>query len=255
MIERILLTASHPCPFGCLYCFAVRNDYRAPQAEVPLIERHGGLTILYPTCDGEFFLLPDFHRRVMQLDESITTETVVSISTKAPVKPERLDVLASLDRRLRATRRGFVKTAVSFATSAHCDVIEPGAASFRERIKTLEAFTSHGLESSVTIKPLLPFVDEAEYFQIVRDCSPYTSAFLLGDLYVTDDEFFRSAIADRYPVTTRTVSWLSEHPVWAVVESVRLKTAVRQYIHTRGLQAFDSDAELIAEKQGSLVRA
>lgn len=234
-----------------MYCFASRRDYAPPPVLSDAVEQCGEVTIVYPACDGEFLLLEDFDVRLAAIDRHVRSECVISISTKSVPDPRRIQALAGLDQRLRRDQRGFVKVAVSFSSTSWPE-LEPGAAGFDERVETLRTFNLHGLSTGVTLKPLLPFVDDSDYFRIIDACAPYAAGFVLGDLYVIDDAFADRYLAGRYSMSHRRISWLHEHPVWATIESIQKKETLRKYIRALGRSPFDSDFDLIRDLCGAL---
>ena len=168
-------------------------------------------------------------------------KVVISLSTKL-----------GLDDRARAyvrelLRLGFnVKVSVSFTTKYRLDELEPSTLSYQDRLTALADFAQASLPTSVVMKPLLPFIDLNEYCEIVDDTIALTKLYMIGDLYVNEnDAFYRDYIQNRYPTVPKRVGWLPDQPVWLTVADERRKSALSDYITAKGGACFSDDRSLV----------
>lgn len=243
---RKFLSASAPCKAGCKYCFAKRSDYLCQSALK--VEQENISTdeiILYPCCDGDFF-------DQMSLVESVKRvanhykKVYVSLSSKSYPSDEHIKQLLALNAWLSDREKGFVKFAISLSNRTMISEIEPGTMSYETRVGLAKKIKSTSLPLSLTIKPVLPFISEHEYFSILEDFRPYLDHVLLGGLYVDPtSSFYHDYIQDRYVCVKRNVVWLSDHPDWDYVEDEEQMKRIEQFAKTLGMKVFASDSLVV----------
>jgi hypothetical protein len=246
VVKRRLLSRDRPCPFRCLYCFAEFPEYTSRELFVAYPRIDDDTEILYPSCDGEFLLQRDPLGAIRTVYENSDRFCIVTFSTKAPVGERLVEQLAVLNAHLFASGRGFIKLSVSITNKSRIAELEPGTASYRDRLLTLERLSIYDLPRSVTLKPLLPFISLNEYKEIVEETRQYTDSYLLGDLYVsTRSPFYANYIDGKYLVEQRSVEWLDEQPCWSVIRAPELQHGIEACISRLGAYAFDCDTGVV----------
>ena len=242
---RKLYSANNPCQAGCKYCFASWKDIYDGQPSIQTASLDNESTLLYPCCDGELFDQTDIINCIKKLS-SRSKKIYVSISTKRRLTVEEIDYLVALDKYLKENNQGFLKFSISVTTKSRIGEIEPRSASYEERLLVVEQLKNAGILTSLNIKPILPFISEQEYFEILKDFSKYTNHIMLGGLYVNpSSSFYQRYIKGKFDCTKRKVRWLDNHPEWYYVED-KLKTQkITEYAIELGMQVYQSDEDFI----------
>jgi len=252
-MERRFLAAQASCPLGCAYCFAKSNSYRG-QSRQDYSQRSQRFDIIYPACDGELLLEPNYMEKLGTLADTAVRPVILRFSTKVLLAPRVVRRLAQLNHRLTKEGRGSLVVGISFSTASRIEEIEPGTAPFEKRVEGLRRLAESGVPSTVSLRPLLPFLPASEYAEIVGRTSAYASHYLLGDLYVFENtDFYKRHIARKYTLSTRRVDWLPQRPCWTVVESKLLKGQVRRCINRSGSFAYDCDVELLQNLKDDVI--
>lgn len=202
---RKLYSADHSCCSQCSYCFAKWKELYCRQPLFEKAELKEKEAIIYPCCDGEFFQQNQSVSALKQMAESME-KLYVSISTKNHMDQSMLKSICELNDFLVQNEKGFVKVAVSFAALS-IDELEQGTLSYRERLELLAELSRLGLPTSVTLKPVLPFVSNEEYNDILKDCAKLVKRITIGGLYVNrNTAFFKKYIDGKYQTKPRWVS-------------------------------------------------
>lgn len=244
-MKRKLFSGDVCCNANCLYCFAKWQDKGAKHAlfEIEkLIDLDDDSIVVYPCCDGDFF---QQNVSLKNLSKLTNKKIYVSISTKHSISDEQLKELKLLDNELRKEKKGFIKISVSFTNKYMIDEIENGTMSYQERINLLKKLQELEINTSVIIKPILPFIPFSEYKEIVDDLS-FITKFVLGDLYVDlNTNFYKKYIENKYEVSSRKVNWLNVPKNWYVIEDTQKKEKIHDYIKDISCESYESDIELI----------
>jgi hypothetical protein len=243
-LDRTLFASTRSCQYGCRYCFA-KFDQFAPSHPLPSFsdERLREDDILYPTCDGEFFS----DRRAVSKLENLVNSTRklvrVSISVKSRISARQAHSLRLLNDCLVSAGRGLIKCSISLSTKHQVKEYEPRTPSYLHRLDALRMLADEQVPTSVNLKPILPFVSEAEYGEIIADTAPYTTVYLVGGLYIDSTTEFGNMIKSVYSsfITNRLVDWLPNRPTWEYCENPQQLESVRQSIFASGNEAFDTD--------------
>ena len=242
---RKLYSATTPCKAGCKYCFSKWNGVYAEQPQLSIEHICDGAAIIYPCCDGEFFDQLDIIDATKSIMEKME-KVYVSISTKCAVTDSQLMSIIDLNNFLKNEGKGFVKFSVSISNKSRLSEIEPRTASYEERIDIVRRLVSAGIPSSLTLKPILPFIPDSEYFEILEDFSAVVNRVTVGGLYVCPNTpFYKQYIKDRYSLEKRQVNWLEEKPSWDYVSDLAKITRIKQRATELGMQAYDCDADLV----------
>jgi DNA repair photolyase len=238
------------CKNECLYCF---GRWNIEHANFDCLTDFNENIIIYPLCDNDISDLEDSGAILDYLEKCLSIQSkysIISVSTKTDLPLSFIEQVRNINRLY--VNRGFIKLSVSFSSKNYISVLEPGSASYRERISLLKNISEYSIPTSVILKPILPFVDIREYFELVSDINKYTNAVILGDLYVdSHDKFYKEYIQNKYTVTERKVSWLKNLPVWSVVESTEIIGALKNYISSIGIKHYDSDSEHLCSIMGT----
>ena len=242
---RKLYSAKTPCHAGCKYCFARWEDIYDGQPSIENANLDNDSIILYPCCDGELFEQIDIINNIKALSYK-AKKIYISVSTKRKLTVEEMNYLISLDRLLKENDKGFIKLSVSVSTKSKVAEIEPNAAVYSERLLIAEQLKDAHIQTSLNIKPILPFIPEEEYFEILDDFSPYTKHVMLGGLYVNPSSgFYKTYIHDKFICKKRKVCWLNNCPEWYYVEDESKTQKIMSFADNLGMHVYKSDEEFI----------
>lgn len=246
---RTLFAAAERCPFGCKYCFIKFNRYKVDKPTKQFAhDQISDDQVSYPTCDGEFFSDPHAVSELERLVHETTHRVLVSISVKSPVSHKRAQFLKNMNAILVKSRRGLIKCSVSISGKSKLNEYEPRTPGFEQRISTLENLSEEGIPTSVNLKPILPFISDEEYREIVYDTSTYVTAYLLGGLYIDPTNSFGKKIIKNHSrwISGRTVNWLPNQPVWQYCENPEQMASIRSHIVHANRKFFENDLDVMA---------
>ena len=242
---RKLFSANSRCNAECAYCFAKWSEIYTKQPEFELEIIGEGEAIVYPCCDGEFFEQQNYLCIINSIMDKME-KVYISISTKKRIAPYMLTALTDVNKKLIDKNKGFVKLSISLSNKEHIPEIERGTLSYYERLEMLRKISLAGMPTSVTIKPILPFIPVQEYFSIIDDIAPIVDRVLLGGLYICPDtDFYNKYIEGKFVTEKREVTWLVGKPAWDYVVNAEQIEQIREYAIHKGILPFDSDIELI----------
>jgi hypothetical protein len=150
--------------------------------------------------------------------------------------------LTAIKEFLQAQNRQ-LKIGVSISTQLRIASIEPGTASYADRLGNLEILDRSRIPSSLVLRPILQQSSDAEYEQILFDARGRTSRVLLGEEYMDS-----VATAKEYLATqSRPVQWLAGAPRWTFVpcpDRIRILSGCAAQLRYR---VFHSDADLMED--------
>ncbi len=242
-ILRLIKSSDKHCNNNCIYCFANRHDYEKPVFDDCM--QKDMIYVIYPNCDGEIDIdnyIKHFHKKYPHHNRN---KIVIAFSTKNSLPNKTLEFLSKLNQSFMVDNIGFVKIAVTITSKTYNNLIEPNASSYKERLTTLEKIRATGIETAVAFKPIIPFVNIDEYYEIMRDVRPFTDRILIGGLYVEKKSSFYKKYLLEYKTTKRHVTWLPECPVWSYIDSSEKQNAIKKYSLKLNLSVFESDIDLI----------
>lgn len=240
---RKLCAAKVPCTAGCKYCFSKWNNYGLHHMVEEKIFDTASV-VLYPCCDGDYFMQQDMIETIMSYTENYN-QVLVSISSKVQPSSEELQRLYSLNDWLVSKGRGMVKYASSLSTMSMINELEPGTMDFEMRYKIAQEISQHAIPVSLTLKPIMPFVSGEEYCSIIQKYSKLTKSVLVGGLYVNKStDFYRSYIDQKWDVEKRSVTWLPDNPTWDYVNVADQIDIIMKYCAERDIEVFESDDAL-----------
>lgn len=242
-INRQLFSGEKTCSANCMYCFAKWPGFmKQPVISTQRISDQS--VIVYPCCDSDISENEGYLEHLWAIAER-EGKTYVSISTKKQIPDELITQYQELDCYLRKYKKGFIKISVSVTAKYQINQIEPGTDSYYKRKEFFIQLQENGFTPSLIFKPVLPFISDVEYQEIVADFSS-CDYFLLGDLYVhADTEFYKKYILDQYPERSRKISWLNSTPCWQYVEQDDKIQKLAQFITEQNKEVFYSDVDLI----------
>lgn len=248
--RRDLIASDRQCPFQCEYCFAKLNQYRNVSDSLSGAwtgsTRADAYRIIYPSCDSEFVISEKYFSELLKKIDETKDRVVIDFSTKRKLTKNDLTQLAKVQE-LLLLKDSSLKVSISFSNKNEISTIEGGTASYEDRLDNARNLCNLGIPVSATIKPILPFVDVSEYYEIIDGCSQSLDHFLVGGLYVDPTSVFGKNILKDFPdyATRRRVSWLPGEVFWDYVEDPIQVSKVSQYAVSRGAKCFDSDIELV----------
>lgn len=242
---RKLYSAIAHCNAGCKYCFTKWDHMYSEQLPFGVERLCSREAIVYPCCDGEFF----DQKNYIDIAESMMDEMdkiYFSISTKSLVTDQMLFAISKLNELLRSKDKGFVKFSISISNKARINEIEPGTIAYPDRLKIAYRLIDAGIPCSLTLKPILPFIPNDEYFEVLDDFSPVIKRILIGGLYVCPNtKFYKEYIEGKFDSEKREVMWLENRPTWDYVCDPQKMDQIKKYSAQLGLQMFESDTEVI----------
>lgn len=242
---RKLYSATAHCNADCKYCFTKWSNTYFEQPPFGVERLCSKEAIVYPCCDGEFF----YQKNYIDIAESMMSEmdkVYFSISTKNLVTDHMLSAIAKLNDLLHSENKGFVKFSISVTNKSKIELIEPGTLPYNDRLDTAHRLVATGIPCSLTLKPILPFIPNDEYLEILEDYSPITNRILIGGLYVCPSTtFYRDYIEGKFRSEKRRVLWLENTPIWDYISDPEKMKQIKKYATQRGLQIFDSDVDVI----------
>lgn len=236
--NRYFYSGNSKCKNGCVYCFSSWNLPYSEYTKKCSIKNE----IIYPTCDSEFFDLGiEYVKRIIELFDSQSTISMMSISTKSDINLECLELIKAYNH--SNCKNNIIKVSVSITNKSMNNSIEPNALPYEERLHLLEKISLYSVPTCVILKPLLPFIEKEEYFSIITDCLKYTPNFVVGGLYVdTKSMFFLKYISEKYKVESRFCTW--QNKTLSYVEYPDYYEIVR-FIKESSGNCFFSDKEYI----------
>lgn len=243
-MKRIFLPSNKNCILDCKYCFAKWNDIYLTKNLDSCYNFENicneDLIIIYPSCDGDFVLDQELIYNILS-NISPKQTVVFSYSTKNTVSQKYIDQILEINNKID---NGFIKLSIGITTKSMIEILEPNSLTYESRIKLLQELKSYGIKTSVTIKPILPFVQEKEYFDIISDTID-TQLYLLGGLYVNpNSSFYHDFELNKYKSTIRNVSWY-DNIAWNYIEKEQKTQRLKNEIERLNGKAFFSDHEII----------
>ncbi len=243
--NRKLFSGNNSCSADCKYCFAKWDDY-ARQATIDVWQGELLEQIIYPCCDSDINDNWEAIHKLWRIAERCA-KVCVSISTKRTIEEDYLIQYSELNRYLKQNKKGFVKISVSVTTKHKVAEIEPGTDHFETRRMFFEELQHKGFQTSLILKPILPFISIDEYKEIISDFST-CDYFLIGNLYVNaNSAFYKTYIQNQYDADVREkdVAWLDLHPRWKYVLQNEKLFEIERYIKTCGKEVFYKDVDVI----------
>jgi DNA repair photolyase len=243
-MQRKLYSSKYGCSNKCLYCFANFEQY-SKQELFTSNEIEQKFEVVYPSCDSELNIDSDLLEYVNKA-KLLKNFTVLSFSTKKIIPDEILKKIKEVNSGLLKHDRGFIKISVTITNKTRINELEPNSSSYIERIQSLKSLKEYNIPCSLIIKPVLPFISDDEYYQIIDDIRDITNDVLIGGLYVdTKSLFFKNYIDGKYPIEKKKVSWLRDKPTWYYVDNNPKLKRIEEYILKNDLNYYDNDLELI----------
>jgi DNA repair photolyase len=158
-LQRALFSGTRKCTYGCQYCFAKFREYSA-EHHLRVLPDHlpMDVSIIYPTCDGEFFTDSHAQNALKRLVHRTTKPLLVSISVKSPITDKNIAYINDINDHLTTMGRGFLKCSISISIKHGLEKIEPHTPRYGQRLDAAHLLALHGIPRSVNLMPILPFV-------------------------------------------------------------------------------------------------
>lgn len=240
MSQRLFCSGHDRCKNGCIYCF---SDWSEGQYFGELSAAQAGdVSVVYPICDSEvLYQTEDFFARLCDYAERAAHPVVFSISTKCPWTAEQLNRIAAFNRNYASV----IKLAVSFSAMEHLPETEPHALPLEGRLALLSELNARGIPTNILLKPLLPFIDAAEYRRLIFRCAEICRRFVAGDLYVSPGTpFFDTYIGGRYPLLKKYSTWMQKEVTYVRHPDYE---SILAAVGEAGGQVWESDLAMIRD--------
>lgn len=247
-MKRLLVTSTDgPCPYNCYYCFAKADNYEKPLA-LAEVEKNRHLLedvdALYPSCDSDIFAGKN---PIQLLKRTAKFGKTISISTKSILNEHEVVGLAEISKNLLG-KRHILNVGISFSTKDSINILEPGTATYAQRLQNLRLLSKYGVFSSVILKPIIVEVPIKEYLGILQDTMSLTRNFLIGEEYlIRTSPQSQEQIQSGYIVKKRKVSWVNNSPLWPVRIAREHINAIKQFLETNQMDYFESDLLLLKQ--------
>jgi DNA repair photolyase len=253
-MQRKLYSSIVGCSNKCLYCFANFERY-TKQDLFTSKEIEQDFEVVYPSCDGELTIDSDILDYVDRA-KLLKNFSILSFSTKKIIPNEILMRIKEINSELLKHDRGFIKISITITNKTRIKELEPNSSSYWERLQSLQILKEYNIPSSLIIKPVLPFISDNEYFQIIDDIKDITDDILIGGLYVdTKSGFYNNYIEGKYPIERKKVAWLQDKPTWYYVNNDSKIKRIEEYISKNDLNYFVSDLDLLSSLKKNIYSA
>lgn len=244
-MKRKLYSTRKVCSNKCSYCFATFKQFDK-QEFFSNNKLDLGFEVIYPSCDGELIFDDSLIDYIVR-SKLVKNDTIISISTKRTIPTTVLNKINKINSELLFHGKGFIKISVSITNKSRISELEGNCAEYKDRIELLAQLKRLNIPSSVIIKPILPFIELEEYFEIIRDIKEYENNVLIGGLYVDNNSpFFKRYIQNQYSVTIKDVKWMNGDPMWHFVDDSERQEIIKEYLVDNCFNVFDNDMELIS---------
>jgi DNA repair photolyase len=184
-MKRMLFSAKKKCNFGCKYCFSQLGDYDKYFYDSK--KSYDDYDIIYPACDGEIDSI-DFKELLKYIGDR-KKPMIIAISTKSVITDKFLKEFVKVDRALKKNN-GFLKVGITITSKNYLKDFESKAASFKERIDNLKLLKKNDICCGVVIRPIIPFLLEKEFEDIIDNTKNVADYYLLGGLYIFKNSKF-----------------------------------------------------------------
>jgi DNA repair photolyase len=254
--ERVLVPTGEPCRFGCKYCYTRSGEVGPTRIEVEEILRQfyifasqGIFETIQLGYDGDPFMHP--RRGMMLLWGLVRAGKHINFSTKAFMMGSTIKELVYIQS-IMAKHGKILSALVSLSCWESAPQLEPHTPSPAERIVTIQNLKSIGIPTFVSLRPILPNVNDIEYQHIIKEATQAScDGFILGPLYSNATGKFTRFIApdilNKVPSEKRTVSWSPHSPVWTRYEDVARAIRLASFIQDCGNIVFTSSADAIRD--------
>lgn len=233
-----------PCTNNCLYCFSKWNYYKQHKTYDQIVLDEDKINIIYPCCDGEFFLNSNWYDWLLQMAIN-KNKIIISFSTKNNIDDSSIVKISNINNYLIKNKQGFIKISIPLVTKHRLNEIEKNTSDYNERMRNLWKISQSNIATSVNIRPILPFISESEYIDIINDTSLYTNYYLIGDLYFDYKSDFYNKYLKSYKYTNKKVHWAYDDPIWNVIESKLKKEKIEHHIEKNKLKYSTSDVNIL----------
>lgn len=247
--KRFVGTSSFTkCPLGCIYCFVDNPEFIG----LPIIKNTGfeiqfqnsaEIEVIQPACDIELFLVKDWETK---LEKIAKFGKSVSISTKSKLTKTIIVTLKRINEMLLQSGN-ILNIAVSITTfSDYWKDIECNAPSPVERLDSLKRLFDNNLPTSVSIRPLYPFLKDNELKKLVEFTYPFTYGYLSGPLYLTEAmKKYLLLNGMSYKVEKKNVEWLPNNPLMEFLSNPTLENTLNTLANEKGLLVFENNVEAV----------
>jgi DNA repair photolyase len=218
--SRILTYGGRICPLGCKYCFDEPVDRKGLvqlknlqplSAEGKVQPLPSEVSVVVPYCNTDLFIDRNEAKSVLNYWSHEGKD--VAVSTKVLLNEKDIDWLLEIQRTMAEKGNIFVlSSSIPCMGKESTGHWEPDVSAPEKRLHALELAHRKGLNNLVSIRPLLPDVNEKELEEIVSKTHEYCSGYFAGSLRLKKNDPLLADLEQRVPnlqVTEESqVSWM-----------------------------------------------
>jgi DNA repair photolyase len=251
---RVLVPIGEPCPFACKYCYTRSGEVGPPRINVEEILKQFHAFATQKTFetiqlgyDGDPFAHP--HRGMELLQGLVREGKNINFSTKALLQGSLISEIALIQHDM-AKHGNVLSALISLSCWDSASKLEPHTPPPQDRMVTIRNLKSIEVPTFISVRPILPNVQDIEYERIVeKGIQAGCDGFILGPLYSDAKGRFTKFIAPdilhKVPSEKRTVSWSPHSPEWTRYEDVRRTRRLAAFIQDCDGKVFTSSADAV----------
>lgn len=242
------------CLFDCIYCFTKENYNTNGQRELSCCDLET-IDIIQPFCDYDVFACSECNWKD-DINKYAAYGKILSFATKGYISSQKALYLSEVNKNLM--RLGaFLHVAVSITVIEKASEIEKKAPCFEVRCKSLMNVHTHGIPSSVIIRPVLPVLSEHEISVIIDRTYKYCDNYIYGPLFM-NSEISEYLLANGIKISTIPLqqTWLDYKPTFQVFYSDDYSKKIdylKSYCKSKNMNIWRSNREALEEIQRSII--
>jgi DNA repair photolyase len=252
--ERVLVPTGEPCPFACKYCYTRSGEVGPPRIEIEeilekfyMFANQDAFETIQLGYDGDPFARPA--RGIALLWGLTEAGKNINFSTKALMQGSLISEIALIQHEM-AKQGNVLSALISLSCWESASDLEPHTPSPAERMLTIQNLKSVGIPTWISVRPILPNVDDEEYEHIIKEgIRAGCDGFILGPLYSDAKgrftRFISPDILNNIPSTKRNVSWSPHSPIWTRYEDKNRTERLASFIQKQGSHVFMSSADAV----------
>lgn len=251
---RVLVPVGEPCTFGCKYCYTRGGEVGSARVSLgeillPLkvFASQNEFETLQFGYDGDPFVRPE--RGITILQELSEMGKHVNFSTKAFLEEKTIKVLEGIQKKMESVDR-ILSALVSLSCWESASEIEPHTPSPEMRIRTIKSLKAIGVPTFISVRPMLPHIDDIEYVRIIDEgLLAECDGFILGPLYSDDKgrfvRFIPPEILRKVQNNKVIVSWSAHSPIWTRYEDKTRLKRIELIVSEKMGRVFESSVEAV----------
>ena len=166
------------CEFGCRYCdssmdetiYIKTNAVQLLEEEIEIIKRG---TIIIGSVHDPYQEIEEECRNTRNLLKIIKKHDFpCHILTKSNLILRDIDILSTISKCI-------VTVSITTLNENKCNIFEENVPSSKERLQVVRKLSENGIRSGIAIMPILPYIVEDEFEDIVKAASKYKADYIL----------------------------------------------------------------------------